>query len=226
MKSDVSRLRHTRAFSAGGLIVRRALNQGSDGSVRREGSLTPPADAAGPTSGVPSTQIPATSAAPTSATPPDLRTAVDVVLVGYPRENMWVLPKGTPALGETPQQTAVREVREETGLDVHIVREIGSIFYAFTRRGVRFDKEVKHYLMVAVGGDVSLHDHEYDESRWFPLAEALRRLRHKNESDVLLRAEPLIAQWLQQTDAHGFGNLSVHSSIGGGTSTGEGPSEG
>lgn len=121
---------------------------------------------------------------------------VEIALVGYPRERIWVLPKGTPAEGESSEQTALREVREETGLEVRLLGDLGSIEYWFARRGVRFHKEVVHYLMLATGGDVALHDHEYDEARWFTFAEALHQLTHANEAAVARRAEPLIRQWL------------------------------
>lgn len=121
---------------------------------------------------------------------------VEVVLVGYTREGTWMLPKGTPARAETVEQTAVREVREETGIEPRVIGEIGSIHYWFARKGVRFQKEVFHYLMEAAGGDVSLHDAEYDEARWFPLPTAIERLTYENEADVVRRAEPLIMRYL------------------------------
>lgn len=123
---------------------------------------------------------------------------VEIVLVGFPSEGNWVLPKGTPSAGESTAETAVREVREETGIEGRIVGELGSITYWFARKAVRFNKEVFHFLMVAVGGDVALHDHEYEEARWFPLAEALERLTHENEARIVRRAEPLIARWLKE----------------------------
>jgi 8-oxo-dGTP pyrophosphatase MutT (NUDIX family) len=133
---------------------------------------------------------------------------VEIALVGYPREHIWVLPKGTPSLGESPEQTAIREVREETGIEAYILNELGSIEYWFARRGVRFHKEVAHFLMVAMGGDVSLHDHEYDDARWFAFEEALHTLTHANEAALVRRAEPLIRQWLAQTPQAGTGQPS------------------
>lgn len=134
------------------------------------------------------------SADPPGDDPPGGELAFEVVLVGFPAEDLWVLPKGTPEAGETPEATAVREVREETGVLPRIVGDLGSISYWFTRRGTRFRKEVRHFLMEAVGGDVDGHDAEYDEARWFPLAEAIARLRHQNEADVLRRASGLFAR--------------------------------
>ncbi|HEX5545795.1 MAG TPA: NUDIX hydrolase [Ktedonobacterales bacterium] len=121
---------------------------------------------------------------------------VEVVLVGYLRDETWTLPKGTPKDGETVEETALREVREETGIQARIVGDLGSIQYSFGRRGVRYDKQVRHFLMEATGGDVSLHDAEYDEARWFELTEAARRLTYANETEVVRRAETLIGRLL------------------------------
>ena len=139
-------------------------------------------------------------AAPGASSPSDAPDAplerVEVVLVGFLRDSTWTLPKGTPAVGETVEETALREVREETGIEARIVDDLGSIQYSFARRGVRFNKEVRHFLMEATGGDVSLHDAEYDEARWFGLTEAMRRLTYANETEVVRRAEGLIGQLL------------------------------
>ena len=118
----------------------------------------------------------------------------EVVLCGRSAEGLWGLPKGTPQGAETLEQTARREVREETGLDVRIERKVGEIEYWFTRaeKGKRFHKRVHYYLMVATGGDVAQHDHEYDLVRWFPAAEARRRLTYENEADMLRRALALL----------------------------------
>ena len=118
----------------------------------------------------------------------------EVVLCGRAADGLWGLPKGTPQGKETIEETAVREVREETGLDVRIERKVGEIEYWFTRpqQGKRFHKRVHHFLMVPLGGDVEQHDHEYDVVRWFPAREAARRLTHENEVEMLRRALALL----------------------------------
>lgn len=112
----------------------------------------------------------------------------DVALVGRLDPERWALPKGTPERDESMEQAAIREVTEETGLQVRIVRQLMPIEYWFVFHSVRHFKVVHFYLMEAVGGDVSLHDHEYDVVAWFPLAEALERAAYPNEREVLERA--------------------------------------
>ncbi len=124
---------------------------------------------------------------------------IEIALVG--RGRVWALPKGTPAPGETREMTALREVREETGLDVRIIDEVGTIEYFFTHKGRLVNKRVFHYLMIAIGGSVEAHDFEYDEARWFPLEEALRILAYENEKDIVRQAEPLIREWLAKPAA-------------------------
>ena len=113
---------------------------------------------------------------------------LEVVLTGRESDRTWVFPKGTPDAGETTEETAVREVREETGLDVEILRPIGTTEYWFAVPGERVHKQVHFFLMRAIGGDISLHDHEYDHVRWVPVDEARRLLSFDTYRDVLDRA--------------------------------------
>ena len=112
----------------------------------------------------------------------------EVILVGRTSDGSWVLPKGTPGEGETTQETALREVREETGLDVRILRPLGDMEYWFAAGGERVHKLVSFFLMEAVGGDPSLHDHEYDLVRWVSVSDARRMLTFDTYRDVLDRA--------------------------------------
>jgi 8-oxo-dGTP pyrophosphatase MutT (NUDIX family) len=116
----------------------------------------------------------------------------EVALVGRIKHDLWALPKGTPRAGETPEATALREVREETGLLTRIVAEIGRIEYTFQRKGVRYRKEVLHFLMEAIGGDMADHDEEYDRVEWVPPDEAVQRLTHENEAEIVRRAGILL----------------------------------
>jgi 8-oxo-dGTP pyrophosphatase MutT (NUDIX family) len=113
---------------------------------------------------------------------------IEVVIAGRDSDRTWVFPKGTPDRGETIEETAIREVREESGLDVEIVRPIGAIDYWFAVPGERVHKIVHFFLMRSNGGDVSRHDHEYDDVRWVPVADARRMLTYDTYRDMLERA--------------------------------------
>ena len=106
----------------------------------------------------------------------------------------WSLAKGTPDPGETLEETALREVREETGLEVEIDSPLGAIDYWFVGRepGVRFHKTVHYYLMNPIGGGLELHDPEFDVVQWFTSEEALGILAYANETEVLRRALKVI----------------------------------
>jgi 8-oxo-dGTP pyrophosphatase MutT (NUDIX family) len=116
---------------------------------------------------------------------------------------MWALPKGTPRSGETIEQVAVREVQEETGLEVRLIAYIGTISYWFVRDHVRYHKQVRHFLFEAIGGDFARHDQEYDRVAWFPLPEAARRLTYQNEANILHQAEGVLQRWLQHRRKEG-----------------------
>ena len=95
---------------------------------------------------------------------------------------------------EDLEQTAVREVREETGLDAKILRKLGEITYEFYSKAdrSRVHKTVHLFLLECLGGDMADHDDEVEEVRWFPLSDAVQMLTHKNERDVLEKAVSLI----------------------------------
>ena len=115
---------------------------------------------------------------------------------GKTEDARWSLAKGTPDAGETMEETALREVREETGLEVEMQEPISSITYWFADRdnAVRYHKTVHFYLMVPVGGGTELHDPEFDVVRWFPMDEALKILAYPNETAVMRQASELISQ--------------------------------
>lgn len=164
-----------RAFSAGGVVFR--LN--SDGAHEKKGTAGEWEDA----------QYSSMS--------------IEVVLVGRSHSGIWALPKGTPESGETLEQVAVREVQEETGLKVRLITYIGNITYSFVHDKIRYQKQVRHFLFEATGGDTSLHDAEYDVVEWFSIPEALRRLTYQNEVNILSQAEDILHRKLQTRQKEG-----------------------
>jgi 8-oxo-dGTP pyrophosphatase MutT (NUDIX family) len=120
---------------------------------------------------------------------------IQTVLCGRNSPIRWSLAKGTPDDGETLEQTAIREVREETGLDVEIIQPIKQIDYWFSDKHshVKYHKTVHFYLMSLIGGSTDRHDVEFDVVEWFTLADALTNLNYQNEVRVLELAVGLIS---------------------------------
>jgi 8-oxo-dGTP pyrophosphatase MutT (NUDIX family) len=90
--------------------------------------------------------------------------------------------------GESPEEAALREVREESGLIARVDGSLGRVSYFYVWDGERISKVVHFFLMQATGGDIAEHDHEMEEVRWFPLGEALGVAAYKNERGVIKRA--------------------------------------
>jgi 8-oxo-dGTP pyrophosphatase MutT (NUDIX family) len=105
---------------------------------------------------------------------------------------LWSLPKGHIELGETAEQTAIREVAEETGIQGSVLAALGSIDYWFVTEGRRVHKTVHHYLMRFLGGELSDEDVEVSEVAWVPLTELPARLAYADERRLAEVAGELI----------------------------------
>jgi 8-oxo-dGTP pyrophosphatase MutT (NUDIX family) len=116
---------------------------------------------------------------------------LEVALCLKRREKVWCLPKGLIKEGETAEEAALREVKEETGLDGEIIGRVSEIHYSFFR-GQRYCKTVHFYLLKYVGGFSSNHGIEVDEVRWFKFSEALRILAYEEERKILKKAEKML----------------------------------
>ena len=108
------------------------------------------------------------------------------------KEGVWALPKGLIDPGESPEQTALREVAEETGAHGRSQGKLGDVRYVYTWAGERIFKVVSFYL-VRYGhgrlGDVPPeHRHEVAEVRWLPLEEAPRLLAYGGEREMAEKA--------------------------------------
>lgn len=113
----------------------------------------------------------------------------------------WTLPKGTPHAGETTAETALREVAEETGLEVRITEPFESIEYWFVQRGTRIHKTVHYFLMEPIGGDLARHDREFEQVRWLPMADAPGLLTFETERALVSRAAQRLGLDLSGPDA-------------------------
>jgi 8-oxo-dGTP pyrophosphatase MutT (NUDIX family) len=98
------------------------------------------------------------------------------------------LPKGHPDGGESMKEAAAREVREETGLEAELVDKLGDVKYWYQREGRRIFKVVTFYLFDYRGGSLEDHDHEIEEARWMPLAQAAQELSFPGEREMAARA--------------------------------------
>ena len=114
----------------------------------------------------------------------------DEVLVITPvgKRRVTGLPKGGPNPGERPEETAAREVREETGVTATVREFLGAVNYWYRRGGRRVYKTVHFYLCDYVSGSTEDHDHEVEDARWIPLAEAVSALSYPGERALIERA--------------------------------------
>jgi 8-oxo-dGTP pyrophosphatase MutT (NUDIX family) len=107
---------------------------------------------------------------------------------GAQGQRVLALPKGHVDPGETPEQTAAREVREETGVEAELVEKLGEIRYFYQRAGVRVFKRVSFFLFAYRGGSVDDHDDEVEEVRWMGMREATTALSYEGERTMVARA--------------------------------------
>jgi ADP-ribose pyrophosphatase YjhB (NUDIX family) len=100
---------------------------------------------------------------------------------------LWSLPKGHIEEGETPEQAAMREVAEETGIHSSIERSLGVIDFWFMAGGKRIHKTVHHFLFSETGGVLAPQESEVDEVAWFPLGEIVEKLAYPDEKKLIAR---------------------------------------
>jgi 8-oxo-dGTP pyrophosphatase MutT (NUDIX family) len=98
------------------------------------------------------------------------------------------LPKGHPEDGESAADAALREVREEAGVEASVREKLGDVRYWYQRDGVRVAKTVTFFLLDYVSGEPDDHDHEVEHARWIGLGEAAQSLSYKGERDMAARA--------------------------------------
>ena len=121
---------------------------------------------------------------------------IEVALISVGDNNRWQLPKGIVDKGESTEDAAVREVREEAGIDAEVVERIDKIeywyFWSEDGQRVRYHKFVYFYLLRYESGDVRDHDAEVNEARWVEIDEAIKLLAFNSEKKIVEKSKALI----------------------------------
>lgn len=110
-----------------------------------------------------------------------------ILLIAINNGKVWSFPKGIVEKDEEPKETALREIKEETGVDGKIVDEVGVISYWFVLKNEKYFKEVKYFLVEYISGDINT-DWEVDTAQWFAPEEALKKLTYKSDREILKKA--------------------------------------
>ncbi len=121
---------------------------------------------------------------------------VEIALVAVKGGNVWCLPKGIVDRGESTEETAVREVQEETGLKGRVIDKIGEISYWYYIKGenARCRKTVHFYLMEYLSGTTDEHDVEVDDASWFSIDDALNKISYKGDREMIEKAKEMIGK--------------------------------
>jgi len=122
---------------------------------------------------------------------------IEVALISVGEDARWQLPKGIVDKGESTEDAAIREVREEAGVQTQVIERIEKVEYWYVGnedgRRVRYHKFVYFYLLAYVSGAVEDHDAEVNEARWFEIDEAIKRMAFDSERKVVEKAKAIIA---------------------------------
>lgn len=128
----------------------------------------------------------------------DASARIEIAIISVGPQRRWQLPKGMVDAGEKPEVTAVREAREEAGVDTRVKSHVETIeyWYAGLEGGirVRFHKRVHFYLLEYISGDTRDHDAEVNEARWIPIEEAFSQLAFVGERRVVEKAKEMLKQ--------------------------------
>ncbi len=120
----------------------------------------------------------------------------EVALISRKQGAVWCLPKGKIEPHEKKEETALREVREETGLIGEIVAYLDDIHYWYIdkARALRLNKTVYFFLLTYTGGNINEHDHEVDAVKWFPISTAIKQATYPSERQILEKAKSVLPE--------------------------------
>jgi 8-oxo-dGTP pyrophosphatase MutT (NUDIX family) len=124
--------------------------------------------------------------------PRDKHTALIIGRTDRRGRTIWTFPKGHIEVGERPEQTAMREITEETGIRGEVLADLGSIDFWFRAEGHMVHKTVRHYLLRYLDGEPCANDHEVGQVAWLPLDELQSRLTHDDERKLAQAAHELV----------------------------------
>lgn len=124
---------------------------------------------------------------------------IEVALIGRKKNAkvIWQIPKGLNEKGESLEETAKREVREEAGVDGEVIKKLGEISYWYYFEGKRTFKTVHFFLLRYLKGSTEEHDYEVDFARWFSIDEAETLLEYENERKIMRKAKKEIERLLR-----------------------------
>ena len=115
-----------------------------------------------------------------------------ILVAQHSKHHGWVFPKGLIDKGEKKEETATREVEEETGIKGKILQPLSPIKFWYVMSGEKIKKTVYYFLMEEAGGDIEKHDHEMEKVEWIAPEEVADRLTYKSEKEVWNVARKLI----------------------------------
>ncbi len=115
-----------------------------------------------------------------------------ILVAQHSQHHSWVFPKGLIDKGEKKEETAIREVEEETGIKGKIIKPLSPIEFWYVLEGEKIKKRVYYFLMEAIGGDIANHDYEMENVEWLPQDEVEKRLTYESEKKVWEEAQKLI----------------------------------